>query len=113
MAGRQPGILPPRGKDCMDPGGQNPPGLCASGHRPWYSGLMAGKTRIEAGQLRRWRGTTDGDPELFLVLEQHSIPLPGDWTDDGWWVLTDRIQWVAQTDIEDESDLVEFRATPE
>ena len=80
---------------------------------PWYSGLMAAKTRIEAGQLRRWRGTTDGDPELFLVLEQHSIPLPGDWTDDGWWVLTDRIQWVAQTDIEDESDLVEFRATPE
>jgi hypothetical protein len=64
---------------------------------------------IESGQLRRWRNLPEDDPDtFFIVLEKYSIPLPGaDWVDDGWWVLTgDRTQWVAWTDIEDDSDLV-------
>jgi hypothetical protein len=67
---------------------------------------------VEAGQLRRWRyAHLDMDGEFFIVLERYSIPLPGaDWTDNGWWILTDgRQQWVAEADIEDDSDVLEDR----
>ena len=51
------------------------------------------------------------DGEFFIVLERYAIPLPGaDWVDNGWWILTDgRQQWVAEADIEDDSDVLEDR----
>jgi hypothetical protein len=67
---------------------------------------------IEAGQLRRWRDQWDEEGFLFVVLEPHALPMPGDWTDDGWWVLADgRQQWFYSRDIEDDSDLISSGST--
>ena len=68
---------------------------------------------VEVGQLRRWRYThythPDWDGESFIVLNLHTVPLPGAaWIERGWYVLIDgRQQWVAEVDIENDSDLLE------
>lgn len=68
--------------------------------------------RVKAGQLRQWRANSTPYGEespVFLVLEPYSIPLPGtDWNEAGWYVLVEgRQQWVYESDIEDDSDLLE------
>ena len=65
---------------------------------------------VEAGQLRRWRyAHLDGDGEHFIVLNLHTVPLPGAaWIERGWYILIEgRQQWVAECDIEDDSDLLD------
>jgi hypothetical protein len=64
---------------------------------------------VKSGQLRKWRGVHEGEDGVFLVLHPYSIPLPGsDWADNGWYILIDgRQQWVAEVDIEDDSDVLE------
>ena len=69
---------------------------------------------VEAGQLRRWRANSTPygeDSPVFLVLEPYGIPVLGtDWTDGGWWILIDGRQvWVYESDIEDDSDVLEDR----
>jgi hypothetical protein len=64
---------------------------------------------VEVGQLRRWRHAhLDWDGENFIVLNLHTVPLPGAaWIERGWYILIDgRQQWVAECDIENDSDLL-------
>ena len=64
---------------------------------------------VEVGQLRRWRIPLVGvDGEHFIVLNLHTVPLPGAaWIERGWYILIDgRQQWVAECDIENDSDLL-------
>ena len=66
---------------------------------------------VETGQLRRWscerhRGVCNN----FVVLDPYAISIasPPTWTEPGWYILIDgRQQWVAEVDIEDDSDLLE------
>ena len=47
--------------------------------------------------------------KVFIVLNLHTVPLPGAaWIERGWYILIEgRQQWVAEVDIEDDSDLLE------
>ena len=47
---------------------------------------------------------------LFVVLDPYAISRasPPTWTEPGWYILIGgRQQWVAEVDIEDDSDLLE------
>jgi hypothetical protein len=64
---------------------------------------------VEVGQLRRWRyAHLARHGEHFIVLNLHTVPLPGAaWIERGWYILIDgRQQWVAECDIENDSDLL-------
>ena len=47
--------------------------------------------------------------KVFIVLNLHTVPLPGAaWIERGWYILIEgRQQWVAECDIEDDSDLLD------
>jgi len=63
---------------------------------------------VKSGQLRQWRGVHAGEDGVFLVLHPYTIPVPGsDWTEDGWYILVNgQQQWVAEVDIEDDSEVI-------
>ena len=70
---------------------------------------------VKSGQLRRWRELLGGKRGerfvvLFVVLDPYTITRasPPSWTEPGWYILIDgQQQWVAEVDIEDDSDLLE------
>jgi hypothetical protein len=65
---------------------------------------------VEVGQLRRWcHSELDGVGRHFVVLQPHTISRrePAAWTEPGWYILIDgRQHWVAEFDIENDSDLL-------
>ena len=76
---------------------------------------MRAVAEVKSGQLRRWRELVGLDDErrvvvLFVVLDPYAISRssPPTWTEPGWYILIGgRQQWVAEVDIEDDSDLLE------
>ena len=76
---------------------------------------MSAVAGVKSGQLRRWRELLGGASDehfvvLFVVLDPYTITRasPPSWTERGWYILIDgQQQWVAEVDIEDDSDLLE------
>jgi len=72
---------------------------------------MSAGAEVKSGQLRRWcYSELDGDGRHFVVLEPYTITRasPPSWSEPGWYILIDGQQhWVAEVDIEDDSDLLE------
>jgi len=67
---------------------------------------------VKSGQLRQWRlnATPHGEESpVFLVLDPYTITraTPPSWSEPGWYILIDgRQQWVAEVDIEDDSEVI-------
>lgn len=75
---------------------------------------MRAVAEVKSGQLRRWRELDGLDVArvvvLFVVLDPYAISRasPPTWTEPGWYILIGgQQQWVAEVDIEDDSDLLE------
>lgn len=72
---------------------------------------MRAVAEVKSGQLRQWCFEHYiGHGNHFVVLHSHTISRvePVAWTEPGWYILIDgRQHWVAEFDIEGDSDLLE------